>query len=124
MKENHGIKANEDIIIKQYLDENIKNKDGENRKEVTKRMLDGFYDIVNKNKGKEIAIFTHAAAMKFLLMCWCRLESIKEDKHITLSFNNKIIVDKIFDAPETFKITLDENNQIKNIEYIEFSDLK
>ena len=62
MKENFGIKSDEDITIKQYIDENVKNKEGEN---------------------------------------------IKEDKHITLSFNNKVIVDKILDAPETFKITID-----------------
>lgn len=119
-----GVRTDEDISIKQYYDENIKNKDGESRKEVSTRMLDGFFDVVNKNKEKVIAIFTHGAAMKCLLMNWCKLESVTSGNNITLSFNGKIIIDKRFNAPETFKITLDENNKIKNIEHVVFKDLE
>ncbi len=107
-----GIRGDEDIAIKQYYDENIKNEEGESKKEVTKRMTDAFWDTVNENKGKNIAIFTHACSMTFLLMNWCKLEYITEDKQKCLSFNGKIIVDKIFSQPEIFKLIIDDDKVI------------
>ena len=53
-----------------------------------------------------------------------KLEYIHEDKHKCLSFNNKIIVDKIFDAPEVFKLQVSGKNEILSIENIEFSSLE
>ena len=105
--------------FKQYYDENIRNPEGECRKEVADRMEDGFWNVVNNNQGKKIAIFTHAAAMSFLLMKWCKLNYINEDKKINLEFNNKVIFDKVFDAPEVFKLII-EDNQIISIENLEF----
>lgn len=46
-----------EIGIEQYYDENIKNNEGESRKEVTERMYNAFNKIVKENKGKNIAIF-------------------------------------------------------------------
>ncbi len=114
-----GIKQNEiDISIEQYLNEKIKNPEGESRKEVVNRIKKSFWNAVNENRGKKIAIFTHQAAMTFLLMEWCKLEYIKENKHICLSFKNKKIIDKVFDAPELFEIIIDKNNKIANIRNI------
>lgn len=107
------------IVIKQYFDENLKNKEGESQKEVRDRMYKAFMNVVCNNKGKKVVVFSHGAAITFLLMKWCKLEYIKEDKHKCLSFNNKIIVDKVFEQPEVFKITVGENNEILNIENIE-----
>ena len=107
------------IYIKQYYDENLKNEEGESRKEVTDRMTEGFWNAMDNYRGKNIAIFTHGASMTFLLMNWCKLEYIRENKHKCLSYNGKIIVDKIFDAPEIFKLQVNENNEILNIENIE-----
>ena len=84
-------------------------------------MYEGFMDVVYKNKGKRVVIFSHGAAITFLLMKWCKLEYIKENKHKCLSFKNKIVVDKVFNQPEIFKISLDENNEIINIENIEIN---
>ena len=119
-----GIVQQEDIYIKQYYDENLKNPDGESQKEVRDRMKAGFQEVINNNRGKNIAIFTHGAAITFLLMNWCELEYIHEDKHKCLSFNNKIIVDKIFDAPEVFKLQINDKNEILSIENLEFSSLE
>ena len=114
-----GIKQNEiDISIEQYLNEKIKNPEGESRKEVVNRIKKSFWNAVNENRGKKIAIFTHQAAMTFLLMEWCKLEYIKENKHICLSFKNKKIIDKVFHAPELFEIIIDKNNKIANIRNI------
>ncbi len=113
-----------DIGIQQYYDENIKNIDGESRKEVTERIYKSFLNIINRNRGKRIAIFSHGAAITFLLMKWCELVSITKDKKKCLKFNNKIIVNKIFEAPETFKIIIDEKNNIESIENLSLNDIK
>lgn len=115
---------NHDIYIKQYYDENIKNQEGESRKEVTERMYNSFWNAVNNNQGKKIAIFTHGAAMTFLLMKWCKLEYITDEKRKCLKFKDEVIVDKVFDAPEVFRITIDENKNVIDIKNIEFNDLK
>lgn len=47
----------ENITLKQYYDENIKNIEGESRKEVTERMYKTFMKVIGENKGKKIAIF-------------------------------------------------------------------
>lgn len=115
------IKEGKNIAIDQYFDDNLKNEEGESKKEVQNRMYEGFMDVVYKNKGKRVVIFSHGAAITFLLMKWCKLEYIKENKHKCLSFKNKIVVDKVFNQPEVFKISLDENNEIINIENIEIN---
>lgn len=119
-----GIVQQEDIYIKQYYDENLKNPDGESQKEVRERMKEGFQEVINNNRGKNIAIFTHGAAITFLLMNWCKLEYIHEDKHKCLRFNGDIIVDKIFDAPEVFKLQIDKKNEVLSIKNLEFDSLK
>ena len=75
-------------------------------------------------KGKRIAIFTHGNAMTFLMMKWCKVENVTPNKAITLSYNGKIIFNKRLNSPEVFKLTLDENNNVKNVENIEFADLE
>ena len=109
-----------EIGIEQYYDENIKNNEGESRKEVTERMYNAFNKIVKENKGKNIAIFSHGAAITFLLMKWCDLLSITNDKKKCLKFKNNIITNKIFEAPEVFKIIIDERNNIKSIRNLKF----
>lgn len=111
---------NQDLYLKQYYDEDLKNQEGECRKEVTNRMYDAFWEIVNNNIGKRIAIFTHGAAITFLLMKWCKLENINTDKKKRLSFNGNIVCDKIFAAPEVFKIKVNKDNQITSIENLIF----
>lgn len=107
------------LDLKQFYDENVKNPEGECRKEVTQRIEEGFWDVVNNNTGKRITIFTHAAAMTFLLMRWCKLNYINEDKRVNLEYKGKVIFDKIFDAPEVFKLVID-NDEIISIENLKF----
>ena len=109
-----------EIGIEQYYDENIKNNEGKSRKEVTERMYNAFNKIVKENKGKNIAIFSHGAAITFLLMKWCDLLSITNDKKKCLKFKNNIITNKIFEAPEVFKLIINENDSIKSIRNLEF----
>ena len=58
----------ENITLKQYYDENIKNIEGESRKEVTERMYKTFMKVIGENKGKKIAIFSHGRVMTVHLL--------------------------------------------------------
>ena len=109
--------------IKQHLDENYKTVGGESQKEVRERFNEAFNEVISQNRGKRIAIFSHGYAISFFLMKWMKLENITNDKKITLSFKNKIIFDKEIDAPEVFKVTINEKNEIIDIEniYIDYN---
>lgn len=95
MKENYGdLKALEELgksqtvsfTTQQLINEKLKNIEGESRAEVSARMDSALNEVLLKNKEKQIAIVSHGAAIKFLLMRWCRLNDAYE-----LEYNNKII---------------------------------
>lgn len=104
--------------LDQLYDENVKCIDGESQKEVRKRMFCSIEKILKGNKYKKIAIVTHATAMTFLLMKWCKLENAQlEGKKRTLSFNDAIVISDKFNTPEVFKLTFN-NSDIISIERI------
>lgn len=72
--------------IEQMLDENLKNKDGESKVEVAKRMNEFLEEILKNENYSKIAVVSHGAAIKFLLMNWCKLNSNNE-----LEYKNKTI---------------------------------
>lgn len=41
-----------------------------------------------------------------------------------MSFNNKIVLDKRLNAPEVFKLEINEENEVIDIQNIEFDDLQ
>ena len=112
-----------DWWVKQYLDKNYKTEGGESQEEVRQRFSEAFYELLNANKGKRIAIFSHGYAITFFLMTWCKFEYNGERDNFKFFFNNKIIYNKKINAPEVFKLEFDENNEIIDIKNIEFSDL-
>lgn len=88
--------------------EDTKTIGGESQKEVRKRMIESIEDILKNEKGKKVAVVTHATAMTFLLMNWCKLENaILDGKKRKLSFNNKIVIDDSFNTPEVFELVFD-----------------
>lgn len=96
--------------LEQMYNENIKAIGGENQKEVRKRMIESIEDILKNGKGKKVAVVTHATAMTFLLMNWCKLENaILDGKKRKLSFNNKIVIDDSFNTPEVFELVFDDD---------------
>lgn len=96
--------------LEQMYNENIKAIGGENQKEVRKRMIESIEDILKNEKGKKVAVVTHATAMTFLLMNWCKLENaILDGKKRKLSFNNKIVIDDSFNTPEVFELIFDDD---------------
>ena len=70
----------------QLLDEKLKNVDGENRTEVNNRMSNSLDKILKENEGKKIVIVSHGAAIKFLLMNWCKL-----NEDIKLVYKDKVL---------------------------------
>jgi len=74
------------FTVEQLLDENLKNKDGESKVEVAKRMNEFLEEILKNENYSKIAVVSHGAAIKFLLMNWCKLNSDNE-----LEYKNKTI---------------------------------
>ena len=111
------------FFCEQYRNEKLKNIDGESQEEVKKRVTEAFFEVVNNNKGKRIVIVSHGTAISFLLMNWCKLLDIQPNYLRKFEFKGNIIFNKTFNAPEVFKIELDEDNVVINIENIEFEDL-
>ena len=120
-------KPNDNIVkdwwLRQYTDENYKTEGGESQKEVRERFTEAFNEVLKANKGKRIAIFSHAYAITFFIMTWCKFKYNGNKDNMQFYFRNKKIFDKKINAPEVFKLEFDENNKILNIENIEFSDL-
>ena len=107
----------EEFKINQLLYEDYKLDNGESRKEVTKRMLNSLYEILEENNNKNIFICSHSTAMTFLFMNWCTIDFNKK----VLNYNNKLLFDLMnWNAPELFKLTFD-NKELINIEHIEES---
>ena len=78
------------------------------------------YELKFKNKE---AINRHYAIMYFLLK-WCKLEKVTPNREIKLSFKGKVVFDKRINSPEVFKLTLNDANEIEEIENIPFDDLE
>ena len=114
MKENYGnlkslVKLGESkqntFTIEQLLDEQLKNEEGENRIEVRNRMEKAFFRVLDENIGKNIAIISHGAAIKFLIMKWCKL-----NKNNQLEFNKKIIT---LNSPGIIKLVFRDKELIE-----------
>ena len=104
--------------LKQFEDETYKIGFGENQLDVRKRMEEVFNEILAANKDKRIVIVSHATAILFLLMRWCKIERVDDQFKISLDGKNMFNI-KSFKFCETFKLTFDENNlvDIENISY-------
>lgn len=105
-----------DFERRQFLDENYKIGDGENKKEVEQRMYDCILKILKENKNKTIAIVSHATAISYLLNKWCNIKI--EDNMLSYRYNNKEILKGPINYCETLKLTFDIENNLKNIEKI------
>ena len=110
-------------LLNQYLDENFKTEGGESQREVRERFLEAFKEVINNNKGKRIAIFSHGYAITFFIMKWCKFEYIEDKDDMKFTFKDKEIFNKKINAPEVFKLEFDENNELIDIQNIEFDDL-
>ena len=111
-----------DWFSRQYFDENFKTEGGESQLDVRNRVSECFDEIVNKYKGKRIAVFAHGYAITFFLLRYCKLLDVY-DKKLKYEFNGKVIFDKTLNAPDLFKLELDDNNNVISIENIVYDDI-
>ena len=112
-----------DWLTEQYVNPDYKTVGGESQREVRQRFTEAFNEAIERNKGKRIAIFTHGYAMTFFIMTWCSFEYIKETDTFRLCYNGKELFNRRFNAPEVFKLELDEENNLIDFKVIEFDDL-
>lgn len=85
----------------QLLDEKLKKIDVENRIEVNNKMINLLNKILKENEGKKIVIVSHGAAIKFLLMNWCKL-----NEDIKLVYKDKVLD---ISSPCLLKLTFRKN---------------
>ena len=111
-----------DWFLKQYFDANYKTEGGESQLDVQNRMSEVINEILESNKDKRVAIFTHGYAITFYLLKYCKLLEIY-DKKLKYEYKGNILFDKTINAPEVFKLTFNDNKKLENIELIEFEEL-
>ena len=98
------------FTTEQLLDEKLKNIDGENRIEVTNRMEKALNRVLSENPGRNIAIVSHGAAIKFLLMKWCKLNVNNK-----IEFEGKVLN---LNSPGMFKLLFDGKDLIKLLQIV------
>ena len=111
-----------DWWVRQFIDENFKTEGGESQKEVVARFSDAFYEVLQQNEGKRIAIFSHGYAIFFFLMTWCKFEYLGEKDYVRLTYNDEVIYNKKISAPEVFKLKF-IGDKLTSMECLEFEDL-
>ena len=111
-----------DWFQRQYYYEDFGTVGGETQVDVRKRVLECLDEILEDNKDKTVAVFTHGYAITFSILKWCKLISVGTDKRLTIEYKDKVLMDKIINAPEVFKLSFNDK-ELTNIELIEFDDL-
>ena len=116
---------NDDVVknwfVVQYLDENFKTVGGESQLDVRNRFSEVIKEVLDNYKDKRICIFSHAYAITFYILKYCKLEHVSKEK-FTIKFKDKIVMDRGINAPEVFKLTFDGDN-LYDIELLDFDDL-
>ena len=56
-------------------------------------------------------------------MKWCKFEYIAEKDYMKFTYKDKVIFNKKINAPEVFKLVFDKNNELIDIQNLEFEDL-
>ncbi len=105
----------------QFRNWDYKLPDGESLNEVAKRMNEALLDILNTNKGRTIAIISHATAISSMLKTWCDVKLNEDSKLVELYFNNNLVFDGNWNCPELFKLEFDDSNNLISINNIKFN---
>lgn len=113
------IEKNTNYTILQLLDVNFKNENGESNIEVRQRMKECIFSILKKYKGKNIAIISHGAAIKFFMQEFCEFDS----KLDTFKYCEEEVFPRNLKSPSMLEISFGEDFEkkdiIKSIKYME-----
>lgn len=101
-----GENKTNDYTTEQLLDENLKNIDGESNLEVRKRMVTFFEELLSKYSGKNIALVSHGAAMKYFLQHFCSYD-FESNSFI---FRNQIVCSAKLESPSILKFIFEGKN--------------
>lgn len=102
-----------DFWITQLFDPNAKTIDGESQNDVRERMLLVLEKALKEYQGKRIVLVSHATAITFLLMNWCKLEDAElKNKRRKLIFDNKEVINDSFGTPEVFRLLFEEDKVV------------
>lgn len=102
----------------QLKDENYRIGFGESQKEVRSRMYHALQEVLEFNKGKNVAIISHSTAITFLLLKWCTI-----NKDGVYFYKDKEIFNGEWKPCTSFKLVFDDNNRLIDINEIK-SELK
>ena len=104
--------AYEDFWLKQYLDFDYANKNGESLNQVKKRMKITIDKILNDiNEGNKVLVISHATAICAYLLNYCKIIITNAtEKCRKITFNNDVILNGKIEPTSYFEIKYQENN--------------
>lgn len=82
----------------------FKTRDGESANETNKRMSDFISEILEKYKGKKVAVISHGGAIKFYLLSYCKV-----NEKLNLSYKGKELV---VNSPCLFKLKFNKHELV------------
>lgn len=116
---NSWSEIDKDFYERQYNDEDYKTPNGESQKIVKERMYSALMETIEEYKGKKVFIVSHGTAISFLFSKWCKLIlTDPKTKVRKFYFNDQLIFDGLFNAPELFKLEFNEDNELISIKNI------
>ena len=119
-------KRNDDIypdwFSRQYFDPSFKTEGGESQIDVQNRFSEAINEILKKHKDKRIAIFTHGYAITFYLLTFCKLLEVDEQR-LKIEFKGNVIFNQAINAPELFKLTVNDDGEVEDIKLIKIKEL-
>lgn len=101
-----------------FEDKNFKLNNGESLNEVDNRFKSFINDLLN-NKSNKVAIVIHGIILLSYLNTICDYFEYN-GKNFNIKFNNNIILNGTPKNPSIYKIEFNNDNQIKNVEYIKW----
>ena len=109
-----------DWYFRQFEDKDFKTVGGESVNDCFKRFNEAFMEVVENNKGKRVAIFTHGNAMIFFLIHYVDKYMVNDYKNFTFIYKDKAIFEGKINFLDTFKIEIDDDNNISDIKVIRY----
>lgn len=109
-------------LPKTYFEDQFMNWDhklpgGENLNEVSLRMKQGLFNILEEAKGETSMIVAHGTSLTTMLKDWCEIKLNNQSKLIEIYFKDRLVFDGNWQTPELFKLTF-ENHDLIDIENI------
>lgn len=109
-----------DWYFRQFKDMDFKTVGGESVNDCFERFNEALNEVIKNNKSKRVAIFTHGNAMIFFLIHYIDRFEVSDYKDFTFIFKDKKIFEGKINFLDTFKLTIDDDGNISDIEVIRY----